>query len=225
MTRPGDHIDPQRLIDYEFERLDAEMRAQVDQHLEGCGACRAEKALAREYASTPINANLGDRSQRMTASFEQQVATTAGARPVSRGGPKATPRSPRPTRSQKWATGLLVAGLALITVGVLQMQRNQTPSNLGQTLRSDPSGKAVELDVTSTDEGWTLRWQADDVRYSSIVVTTSKGKVAFESTDAVSPLRLSREDLGASDNDLLFVQLITADALGREERSTPLELN
>ncbi len=227
MNRDSGHVDPALFLAYCEGELDASERDALETHIEHCGACRAELALAREVSSVPVGSSLGKHSKDLRSSFavrlRDRLDTEAESKPAS--SENIVPLKPR--RSFWLAGGLLAASLAVFAIGIYQLRGPSAPTDLGHTVRAGSTEVPVSLKVRQTaPDTWELDCQIDpSLKEPTVVITTSGGKIALERKLSGPHLSLTRADLGAqSSTTVLFAQIVAVDALGNQVRSKPERL-
>jgi hypothetical protein len=223
MNELDEHIDPELLLRYEEDQLDVAQRSVVEAHVDACGVCRAELALAREYASHPVGATLGNRSDVLKESFRRRLDVHLGPSPAARPVPRVS--APR-RRPGLLSLGLLAASAALIALGVYQMQKPSPISDLGRTLRSQNRENRLTLDVERLDDGWQLHARMDEpLEDRRVIVVTADGEMALEELMTGDRFSFTRADLGKfASAEALFVQIVATDAVGNPVRSRPERL-
>lgn len=228
------HLDPEQLVAFEEGRVDDEVRARIEAHLERCGRCAAERALAREYLSVPEDARLpGDESETLEAAFRARLAANSPIpRPVtslSSARPESSSPSARPVRttrsrssSRRWGVAALVAaGLALIILGRGFLATGPSPEEGGDTLRASQTADwAQALEIEALEDGARrIGWPAvDGVAEYRVYLLDDAGQAREEWTTGVAELRIEPAQL-PSDVEYLFVRVEYTRADGEIQRS------
>jgi hypothetical protein len=222
MEKDAGHLDPEVLMRCADGRLAEADRRVVEEHVESCGICQAELALAREAASCPVGADLGSRSASLRRSFSRRLDLALGAR-SDVGAPRVRP----PRRRWRWlGGGLLAASVAILAVGVHQMESRPAPKDLGRTMRTRSQGDALTLEIVSDARDWHVRLHADEsLRDLALRITTAEGEQLLERPVSGEGTTVSREELGqVTLAEVLYVQAVGVDASGNPVRSRPQRL-
>jgi anti-sigma factor RsiW len=192
-----DHVDPETLYLLSEGSLDDETARGVREHLAHCGACQAEAAMVESFAAASTEPADADVEQRLRASV------------LGRSAPRrARPRRPRPM--PRWAMGgLLAATVAVIAVGIWQMQPDDLTSR--GHLRGTTSAGSWALRVSRVQEGWSLNWAAQPGAESYLVrVQSPTGETVWSESVDTTALRIDERDVGVVEGSeaIFFVSIL-----------------
>lgn len=223
MTGPDRHISVETLGAWVSGELADELRAAVATHVEACGFCAAEADLAREFFSTPAEADAGPRSARMRAEFARRLAT----RPARRSESSSRHARTRPPRSRRrWAWVALAASVVFAFIGLRQTSDTlELPTPSGE-MRAGESGMGWEIDLTDTGTAWVVDWTGPvPLNGVEVVVEGSEGRELLRRSVKSDTPRIDHREVGAAaDGEVLFVRILGLDAEGRLRTSPPWAL-
>ena len=223
MNGPDRHIPVETLAAWVSGEIPEEQGAPIAAHVEACGFCAAEAELAREFFTTPAEADAGQRSAKMRAEFTKRLATRPTQRAESSGR-----RSPaRPPRSRRrWAWVALAASVVFAFVGLRQMTDTlELPLPSGEMRAGEP-GTGWEIDLTDTGTAWIVEWTGPvPLRGVEVVVEGSEGRELLRRSAKSDPPRIERREIDVSAaGEILFVRILGLDAEGRLHTSPPWTL-
>jgi hypothetical protein len=171
------HLDAAALLDLHEKRLPAEEEAKAWSHLESCGHCRAELALARSFVE-------GEGEEAPAATRERHrkalLARFDGAR--EKPPAKIVDVRAHPAWSSWLSRGLMAASLAFLVIAGWQIAHRTPTPERSSVLRATPPEARWEMIVWDpTPTGWPLEWEPVPGAASYVVrVQTESGDVLAE---------------------------------------------
>jgi hypothetical protein len=226
MSGLGEHVDAGWFLAYVEGRLEAKQAKQVEGHVERCGPCRAELALARRYAETPVGASVEGRSADLKSAFAMRAQERLDGAVRTEPRARSRRRSPLPP----WISrGLLAASVAIIGFGIYQMGDSMRPSReeLGRQIRAEAPDEALTLTVREVPHGrFELQWKVPaEARDLELRVIASDGSLLLERSVEGDAITLdSSEFASGAESAGILVQLLAKGPAGESLRSVPQAL-
>jgi hypothetical protein len=208
-TPQSKHLDPATLLDYHERRLSAQEAEEVRAHVEACGVCRAELAMARSFAEVAPGETSAAGKERHRAALLERVGgegrdasvpaeppavregeavpapaarAATGERPAARKRADVADVRRHPAWGAWLPRGLLAAAVAFLAMAGWQwLHRVPTPEPGGAT-RAAPSENRWDMIVWDpTETAWPLEWSPVPGAASYVVrVQTEAGEVVAE---------------------------------------------
>ena len=140
------HASPEELALLQLGEISPDAERELREHLQSCGLCQAELALAADFVADTCESAGELRQSRMREHVGAVVGNGTG---TAHG---------RPRRRRGLERLLMAAAVVFAAVGIYELRPHTLPTGPGEVLRSADMAASIDLGVSLRDDGWLLSW-------------------------------------------------------------------